>query len=94
MTPSKRTKRKQAPEAVSNRAFKEMTVAHVREMPGAEFAEVMFLESARIYKLVKKNPRYEEIVKRLHEAIAKGRVVRVRLDQPHGGILEEIEAGG
>ena len=94
MSPGKRTKRKQAPEAVSNRAFKEMTVAHVREIPGAEFAEVMFLESARIYRLSKKNAKYEEALKILREAIAKKRVVRVRLDQPHGGILEEVEAGG
>lgn len=69
-------------------------MAHVREMPGAGFAEVMFLESARIYKLVKENPRYEEIVKRLREAVAKGRAVRVRLDQSLEGILEEVEAGG
>lgn len=72
-------------------AFREMTPAHVREMPGAEFAEVMFLESARIYRLFKKNPRYREILKGLREAIAKERAVRVRLDQPHGGIIEELE---
>lgn len=73
-------------------AFREMTAAHVREIPGAEFTEVMFLESARIYKLSKKNPTYEEILKRLREAIAKKRAVRVLLDQPHGGIIEGIEA--
>lgn len=73
-------------------AFREMTPAHVRETPDAEFAEVMFLESARIYKLFKKNPRYEETVKGLRDAIAKKRVVRVLLDQPHGGIIEEVEA--
>lgn len=73
-------------------AFREVTPAHVREIPGAEFAEAMFLESARIYKLFKKNPRYAEIMKRLREAIAKRRVVRVLLDQPHGGIIEEVDA--
>lgn len=73
-------------------AFQEMTPAHIRETPGSEFAEVMFLESARIYKLPKKNSKYEEILKRLREAIAKQRVVRALLDQPHGGIIEDIEA--
>lgn len=73
-------------------AFREMTAAHVRETPGAGFAEVMFLESARIYRLSKKNPKYREILKGLREAIAKKRVVRVRLDQPLGGIIEEVEA--
>lgn len=73
-------------------AFREMTAVHVREIAGAEFAEVMFLESARIYKLFRKNPKYEEVWKLLGEAIAKKRVVRVLLDQPHGGIIEEVEA--
>ena len=73
-------------------ALREMTAAHVREMPEAGFAEVMFLESARIYRLFKKNPKYKEILKGLREAIARKRVVRVRLDQPHGGIIEEVEA--
>lgn len=72
-------------------SFRELTPAHVREAPGAEFAEVMFLESARIYKLFKKNLRYEEILKGLHEATEKKRVVRVLLDQPHGGIIEWID---
>lgn len=94
MSPGKRKKRKEGPGGASKLAFKEMTVAHVREPATAEFAEVMFLESARIYKLVKKNSRYEEMVKRLREAIAKGCVVRVRLDQPHGGTIEDVEAGG
>lgn len=69
-----------------------MTAAHIREAPGAEFAEIMFLESARIYKLFKKNSKYEEILKRLREAIAKERVLRVLLDQPNGGIIEGVEA--
>lgn len=51
----------------------------------------MFLESARIYKLFLKNPKYEEMLKLLREAIAKKRVVRVLLDQPHGEIVEGIE---
>lgn len=72
--------------------FREMTAAHVREARGAEFAEIMFLESARIYKLFKKNSKYEEILKRLREAIAKERVLRVLLDQPNGGIIEGVEA--
>ena len=72
-------------------AFRDMTAAHVREMPDVEFAEVMFLESARIYRLSKNNPKYEEILKRLREAIAKEGVVRVLLDQPHGSIVQALE---
>jgi len=72
-------------------AFREMTPAQVRETPGREFAEVMFLESARIYRLSKQNSRCEEILKRLREAIARKRAVRVQLDQPHGGVIEDVE---
>lgn len=72
-------------------SFREMTPAHVRETQGSEFAEVMFLESARIYRLFKKNRKYEEILKRLGEAIAKKRVVCVLLDKTRGGIIEDVE---
>ncbi len=73
--------------------FLEMTAAHIRELQGAEFVEVMFLESARIYKLVKGNSKYEEILKRLREAVEKKRTVRVQLNLPHGNVIENAESG-
>lgn len=70
-----------------------MTPAHARTAAGAEFTEVMFLESARVYKLFKNNPKYEDIIKRLREAIGKKRLVSVLLDQPNGGVIQDTEAG-
>ena len=94
MTPGKRTKRKQGPEAVSKRAFKEMTVAHVRETPGAEFAEVVFLESARFYKLFKENKNFQRIQHELRHAAEEHAKVRVFLNVSEGDVIQDVQAGG
>jgi hypothetical protein len=51
----------------------------------------MFLQSARIYKLFKKNPKYEEIQGRLHEAVAAKSTVRVQLSAPQGDVIVGVE---
>lgn len=72
-------------------AIREMTPAHVRERKGAEFVEVMFLQSARIYKLFKKNPKFEEVQERLREAVAAKRTVRVQLTAPQEDVIVGVE---
>jgi len=72
-------------------AIREMTPAHLREAKGEEFLQVMFLQSARIYKLFKKNPKYEQIQERLHEAVAAKRTVRVQLSAPQGDVIVGVE---
>ena len=66
-----------------------LTVAKVRLAAGGD-SEVMFLESARIYRLLAANPRYDEILRRLAEATGGG-PVKVKLDRPEGEIIEDIE---
>jgi hypothetical protein len=70
--------------------FREMTAAHIREPKNADFVEVMFLESARIYKVFKNNRKCKEILKRLREAVEKKLTVRVQLDTPHGDVIEDV----
>jgi len=70
--------------------FREMTAAHIREPKNADFVEVMFLESARIYKVFKNNRKCKEILKRLREAVEKKLAVRVQLDTPHGDVIEDV----
>lgn len=65
-----------------------MTVARVREANG--LTEVMFFESARIYRLLHHNPAYEVALKKLQAAVASGMPVRVRLTRPHGDEIERI----
>lgn len=74
------------------REYREMRVAHIRERKDEEHLEVMFLESARIYKLFKKNPAYLEILGALRAALAKKSVLRVRCAAKESDVLEEVRA--
>jgi hypothetical protein len=69
-----------------------MTVANIRDRAGAEYVEVVFLESARFFRLLRKNPTFDDSYKRLREAIGKGRVLQVGLASPESDLIEEIEA--
>jgi hypothetical protein len=66
-----------------------MTVVHVRTHP--EHTEVMFAESARIYRLRPDTQGYDEMMGRLLRAAETGRPVRVRLKQPNGEVIERID---
>lgn len=70
--------------------FREMTVAHIREREGPEYVQVLFLESARFYKLPKGHPSFEEILVQLRDAMTKRRVVQVGLASPDGDVIEDV----
>ncbi|HKV63346.1 MAG TPA: hypothetical protein VJO16_15650 [Candidatus Acidoferrum sp.] len=72
--------------------YREMRVAHIRERKDAEYLEVMFLESARIYKLFKENPAYNEIVGELRAAVGKKSAVQVRCVVAESDVIEEVRA--
>jgi hypothetical protein len=74
--------------------YGEMRVAHIREQKDSKYLEVMFLESARIYKLFKENPAYKEILGHLRTAKEKKSVVRVLMDVPEGDVIKDVEASG
>jgi hypothetical protein len=71
--------------------YREMRVAHIRERKEADYVEVMFLESARIYKLPKKNSKCDEILRLLRDAIARERVVKVRFTSPESDVIEDVQ---
>jgi len=66
-----------------------MTVVHVRARP--DDTEVMFAESARIFRLRRGIPGYAEAQRKLQRAIGTGRPVRVRFDRPNGDLIEQVE---
>jgi hypothetical protein len=66
-----------------------MTVVNVRAR--GDDAEVMFAESARIYRLRRSAQDYEDILRKLWRAVGSGRPVRVRFDQPNGEIIERVD---
>lgn len=66
-----------------------LTVVNVRAQ--ADYAEVMFVESARIFRLPRSAPGFDETLRRLQQAVGSGRPLRVRLEQPNGEIIERVE---
>ena len=69
-----------------------LTVAQVRAHP--EHADVMFFETARIYRLRHTNPAYESALRLLREAATAGTPVCVRFVEPHGEVIEAVRAVG
>ena len=69
---------------------REMTVAHINDRRGAESVRVVFLESARFYKLPKAHPRFDKILGQVRDALATRRVVKVRLASPESDVIEDI----
>ena len=67
-----------------------LTVAKVRT--GSGFAEVMFFESARIYRVARDSAVYEQTLRRLRTAEKAGRRIRVRFNEPNGDIVERVVA--
>lgn len=79
-------------ERLGQGVYREMRVAHIRERKDAAYLEVMFLESARIYKLFKENPAYSEILGQLRAAFAKKDALRVRCASAQSDQIEEVQA--
>ena len=73
------------------RVFRAMTPAHIREPREADYVEVVFLESARFYRLLKSNPMYEHIVTLLRDAIAKKRALLARCTSPESDTIAEVQ---
>jgi hypothetical protein len=67
-----------------------MTPVHVRELD--QYAEVLFAESARIYRLSRSSAHYAGTLRVLSEAAAGARSVRVRFDAPNGDAIERAFA--
>ncbi len=75
----------------AKRHYRRMKVANIRERKGADYAEVVFLESARFYRLPRETPSFDEILMKLRDALAKGRALEVWLASPESEIIEQIQ---
>jgi hypothetical protein len=71
--------------------WRKLTVAHVRGSPGAEYVEVLFLESARFYRLHKSNARFNEIQALLDEAKTRQNQMLIRLGSKDADVIEEVK---
>ncbi len=70
--------------------MREMTVANIRLQDGLDRAEVLFLESARIYSLLKENAAYLASLERLQVGLREGKPVKLRLASLESDIIEAV----
>jgi hypothetical protein len=75
----------------SDEGKRERWITVIRLRTHKDHAEVMFVESARIYRLLRDNPVYEETLCKLRAVSGSGRRVRVRFDKPNGEIIERVD---
>ena len=78
----------------ARRFSRAMTVANIRGRKDSDYVEVIFLESARFYRLSTANSGFERIMEHLRDALAERRVLHVRLASPDSDVIEEIEIPG
>ena len=69
---------------------RDMTVARIRFAKDADFTEVLFLESSRIYHLPKANKEYHSILRKLEQASSEVKTVRVCFNSIESEVIEEI----
>jgi len=67
------------------------TVAKVIDTENEGFQKVVFLESARFYKLMRNNKNFAAYLAILKDAEENKSKVKVRLTEPHGDIIEHVE---
>ena len=69
-----------------------LTVAQVRAQ--GDRADVLFFETARIYRLPKSHPDFDAAVRLLRAAAGAGTPVRIRFVEVNGDVIESVHAGG
>jgi hypothetical protein len=68
-----------------------MTVAHIREQTQGDAVEVMFLESARFYRLLRSNPNFNAILERLRDARQNGEPVEIAIASPDSDLIDDVK---
>jgi len=74
----------------SGAQWRELTVANVRDRPGKGFVEVMFLESARIYRLSTAHEHFAELRSMLENSAAAGRALTVSFAAANSGEIDDV----
>lgn len=72
--------------------YRELTVARLRVPERADHLEVLFLESARIYRLARDREDFDVLVDRLRASEAEGRPVSVAIASLHDDLVEDVQA--
>jgi len=67
-----------------------MTVGYIREPDPSGCVEVVFLESARFYRLLGDNPKFNDILKQLRDAEREKRTVNTTTTSVVSDIIEDV----
>ena len=70
--------------------LRQMTVARVRMPPEADHVEVMFFESARVYRLLEETPSFEAYLGLLQEASRVGTPLAVTFGSLESDLIESV----
>jgi len=68
-----------------------MTVANIRREEESDFVVVLFLESARFYRLLKKNRDYRIILQKIENALSDTEPLTVGFESIESDIIEEVK---
>ena len=67
-----------------------MTVAQIREQTHGDIVEVMFLESARFYRLPRSSPNFSALLERLRDARQKREPVEIAVASPGSDLIADV----
>ena len=70
--------------------YRDMTVANLREKAELDHVIVVFLESARLYKLNRSNPGFEKTISRLRDALETQRAIKIGFESLDTDIICEV----
>jgi hypothetical protein len=70
--------------------YRELTVARIRTPDNADYVEVLFLESARIYELSRDRPDFAELFGLLQRAELEGRPIKVGFGSLDSDVIEVV----
>jgi hypothetical protein len=71
--------------------YRELTVAHIRSRADIDHVEVLFLESAIVYKLLREQPGSDALLERLRKAEVAQRAVSVGLASLDSDVIEDVQ---
>lgn len=81
------------PDSDDRRPYRPMTVANIRAAETTDFVEVVFLESARFYRLERSNRNFTEALELMQRAWSEGGTVMVALEAPDSDVIFKVKAG-
>ncbi len=68
-----------------------MTIANIRELESADYVELVFLESARFYRLPRDSKDFAKSLNLLQEALTENRSLTVVLAAPNGDVIARVQ---